>query len=148
MCFRMLYDLNYLNKYIWGHFPVVYRVTHQIWNWVVLPLIFAIPLSARFCLGWVVGQDWWIIEIKVNRPDEKPCTYGYVCLIIFSALCTFSANKKEMWKMAMPASSFGDSLQSPMLRMVPLRRPVCWAVKLANCMQNKMCSMSFIRLLH
>ena len=40
----------------------------------------------------------------------------------------------------MPASSFGDSFQSPMLRMVPLRRPVCWAVKLANCMWNKMSS--------
>ena len=50
----------------------------------------------------------------------------------------FAAKTKQ--EMVMPASSFGDSFQSPMLRMVPLRRPVCWAVKLANCMWNKMSS--------
>ena len=62
--------------------------------------------------------------------------------------CEQNGNGKTLQKTDMPVSSFGDSLQSPMFRMVPLRRPVCWAVKLANCMQNKMCSMSFIRLLH
>ena len=53
---------------------VIYSVTITSRTWVKLTFILAVPLSARFCLGWweigrigrAAGQVEWNIKIKVN----------------------------------------------------------------------------------
>ena len=59
-------------------------LTHLVGNWVGLILVLAIPLSARFSLGWwefgrkgwVAGQDGCNIQIKFN-PTQFPDTDLY-----------------------------------------------------------------------